>query len=113
MAISHYELLLQFSLGSSQFQFILFKKKKQQNLSVSFSLSVAKPAASENRSSAASVFKSDPGSPEKTHPRGDTKPEPATRLRAVPQGTKPTLAARPTIAQKPKTSSGSRGIGTF
>ncbi|KAM3613836.1 uncharacterized protein V6R79_005672 [Siganus canaliculatus] len=83
------------------------------------------PTSSENRSSG-SINKSDPGSPEKAGPRGDTKPELAPRLRAtssssspggpispkppVPQGTKPALAARPTIPQKPRTSSGSRSI---
>ncbi|XP_056900147.1 F-actin-uncapping protein LRRC16A-like isoform X2 [Takifugu flavidus] len=76
---------------------------------------------SENRSSTGLVLKSDPGSPEKTHPRGDVKPEPATRLKAaslgsspggpvnpkppVSQGTKPALAARPTIPLKPRTAS--------
>uniref|UniRef100_A0A674N8Z3 Capping protein regulator and myosin 1 linker 1 n=1 Tax=Takifugu rubripes TaxID=31033 RepID=A0A674N8Z3_TAKRU len=77
--------------------------------------------APENRSSTGLVLKSDPGSPEKTHPRGDVKPEPATRLKAaslgsspggpvnpkppVSQGTKPALAARPTIPLKPRTAS--------
>uniref|UniRef100_A0A674N8B0 Capping protein regulator and myosin 1 linker 1 n=1 Tax=Takifugu rubripes TaxID=31033 RepID=A0A674N8B0_TAKRU len=76
---------------------------------------------SQNRSSTGLVLKSDPGSPEKTHPRGDVKPEPATRLKAaslgsspggpvnpkppVSQGTKPALAARPTIPLKPRTAS--------
>lgn len=84
--------------------------------------------APENRSSTGLVLKSDPGSPEKTHPRGDVKPEPATRLKAaslgsspggpvnpkppVSQGTKPALAARPTIPLKPRTAS-NRSIGIF
>ncbi|XP_041798287.1 F-actin-uncapping protein LRRC16A-like [Chelmon rostratus] len=84
------------------------------------------PTISESRSPSGSVIKSDPGSPEKTPPRGETKPEPAPRLRAtssssspggpvspkppVPQGAKPALAARPTIPQKPRTSSSSRSI---
>ncbi|XP_054477478.1 F-actin-uncapping protein LRRC16A-like [Anoplopoma fimbria] len=86
------------------------------------------PIISESRSPSGSTNKSDPpvGSPEKTSPRGETKPDPAPRLRAtssssspggpvspkppVPQGAKPALAARPTIAQKPRTSSTSRSI---
>uniref|UniRef100_A0A1A7XE59 Leucine rich repeat containing 16A n=1 Tax=Iconisemion striatum TaxID=60296 RepID=A0A1A7XE59_9TELE len=67
----------------------------------------------------------DTAPPEKTTMRGETKPETATRLRAtssssspagpvspkppVPQGAKPSLAARPSIPQKPRTSS-SRSI---
>ncbi|XP_019119243.2 F-actin-uncapping protein LRRC16A isoform X2 [Larimichthys crocea] len=88
----------------------------------------AKPQApiSENRPSSGSINKSDPGSPEKSPPRGETKPEPAPRVRAtssssspggpvspkppVPQGAKPALAARPTIPQKPRTGSSSRSI---
>lgn len=83
----------------------------------------------ENRSSTGSLSKSDPGSPEKAHPRGDMKPEPGTRVKAaasscsspggpvnpkppVPQGTKPALAARPTIPVKPRTAS-NRSIGTL
>ncbi|XP_042345949.1 F-actin-uncapping protein LRRC16A-like isoform X2 [Plectropomus leopardus] len=86
------------------------------------------PVISESRSPSGSINKSDPptGSPEKTPPRGETKPDPAPRLRAtssssspggsvspkppVPQGAKPALAARPTIPQKPRTSSTSRSI---
>ncbi|XP_053743211.1 F-actin-uncapping protein LRRC16A-like isoform X2 [Synchiropus splendidus] len=61
------------------------------------------------------------GSPEKTPPRVEAKPDPAPRPRApssssspggpvspkplVPQGPKPALAARPTLPQKPRTSS--------
>ncbi|XP_029307120.1 F-actin-uncapping protein LRRC16A-like isoform X1 [Cottoperca gobio] len=88
----------------------------------------AKPAISESKSPSGSINKSDPpaGSPEKTPPRGENKPDKATRLRstssssspggpvtpkpAVPQGAKPALAARPTIPQKPRTSSTSRSI---
>lgn len=74
-----------------------------------------------------SISKPDTGSPEKTPPRGEAKPEPVPRLRAtssssspggtvspkppVPQGAKPALAARPTIPQKPRTTSSSRSIG--
>ncbi|KAM3873708.1 F-actin-uncapping protein LRRC16A-like [Diretmus argenteus] len=84
----------------------------------------AQPIPPENRSPSGSVNKADPatsGSPEKTPPRGEAKPETASRLRAassspspggpsspkppVPQGAKPALAARPTIAQKPRTAS--------
>ncbi|XP_029307121.1 F-actin-uncapping protein LRRC16A-like isoform X2 [Cottoperca gobio] len=90
--------------------------------------STAKPAISESKSPSGSINKSDPpaGSPEKTPPRGENKPDKATRLRstssssspggpvtpkpAVPQGAKPALAARPTIPQKPRTSSTSRSI---
>ncbi|XP_039973943.1 F-actin-uncapping protein LRRC16A-like isoform X2 [Xiphias gladius] len=73
-----------------------------------------------------SISKPDTGSPEKTPPRGEAKPEPVPRLRAtssssspggtvspkppVPQGAKPALAARPTIPQKPRTTSSSRSI---
>uniref|UniRef100_A0A3Q3WG84 Uncharacterized protein n=1 Tax=Mola mola TaxID=94237 RepID=A0A3Q3WG84_MOLML len=62
-------------------------------------------------------------------PHGESKPEQASRLRAtpsssspggpgspkppVPQGTKPALAARPSIPQKPRTTSSSRSIGTI
>ncbi|XP_044063122.1 F-actin-uncapping protein LRRC16A-like isoform X2 [Siniperca chuatsi] len=90
----------------------------------------AKPQStvSESRSPSGSINKSDPqtGSPEKNPPRGETKPEPVPRHRAtssssspggpvspkppVPQGTKPALAARPTIPQKPRTTSSSRSI---
>ncbi|XP_039661914.1 F-actin-uncapping protein LRRC16A-like isoform X3 [Perca fluviatilis] len=88
----------------------------------------AKPTIPESRSPSGSIHKSDPssGSPEKTPPRGETKPDPAPRLRAtssssspggpvspkppVPQGAKPALAARPTIPLKPRTSSTSRSI---
>lgn len=88
------------------------------------------PTVSESRSPSGSNNKSDPptGSPEKTPPRGETKPEPAPRVRAtssssppggplspkppVPQGAKPALAARPSIPQKPRTTSSSRSIGT-
>ncbi|CAJ1061753.1 F-actin-uncapping protein LRRC16A-like isoform X2 [Xyrichtys novacula] len=83
------------------------------------------PATLESRSPGGSINKPDPptGSPEKTPPRVETKPEPAPRLRAtssssspsgpvspkppVPQGAKPALAARPTIAQKPRSTSSS------
>uniref|UniRef100_A0A3Q3J7M1 CARMIL C-terminal domain-containing protein n=1 Tax=Monopterus albus TaxID=43700 RepID=A0A3Q3J7M1_MONAL len=81
-----------------------------------------------SRSPCVSICKPDPGSPEKTPTCGETKPEPALRLRAtsssssprgpvspkppVPQGTKPALAARPSIPQKPRTTSSSRSIGT-
>ncbi|KAM7420433.1 hypothetical protein PAMA_014922 [Pampus argenteus] len=66
------------------------------------------------------------GSPEKTLSRSESKPEPAPRIRAtssssspggpvspkppVPQGAKPALAARPTLPQKPRTSSSSRSM---
>ncbi|XP_047453879.1 F-actin-uncapping protein LRRC16A-like isoform X2 [Mugil cephalus] len=90
--------------------------------------STAKPQHNtpESRSPSGSINKSEPASPEKTSPRVETKPEPNPRLRAtssssspggpvspkppVPQGTKPALAARPTIPQKPRTTSGSRSI---
>uniref|UniRef100_A0A3B3C3R9 Capping protein regulator and myosin 1 linker 1 n=1 Tax=Oryzias melastigma TaxID=30732 RepID=A0A3B3C3R9_ORYME len=67
----------------------------------------------------------------KSSTRGEAKPDPATRIRAtssssspvgsgnpkppVPQGAKPALAARPTIPQKPRTSSSSssRTAGTL
>ncbi|XP_028281497.1 F-actin-uncapping protein LRRC16A-like [Parambassis ranga] len=84
------------------------------------------PTTSENRSPSCSINKPEPASPEKTSPRGDSKPEPVPRLRAtsssgssggpvspkppVPQGAKPALAARPTIPQKPRTTSTSRSI---
>ncbi|XP_075937578.1 F-actin-uncapping protein LRRC16A-like isoform X3 [Anarhichas minor] len=86
------------------------------------------PIVSESRSPSGSINKSDPptGSPEKTPPRGETKPDKASRLRAtssssspggpvspkppVPQGAKPALAARPSIPHKPRTSSTSRSI---
>lgn len=86
------------------------------------------PTAPESRSPSGSINKPDPGSPEKTLPRGETKPEPVSRLRAtssssspggpvspkppVPQGAKPALAARPTIPQKPRTVSSNRSTGT-
>uniref|UniRef100_A0A3Q4I7L3 Capping protein regulator and myosin 1 linker 1 n=1 Tax=Neolamprologus brichardi TaxID=32507 RepID=A0A3Q4I7L3_NEOBR len=86
------------------------------------------PTTPESRSPGGSVSKPDPASPEKTSPRGETKPEPAPRVRAtssssspggpvspkppVPQGAKPALAARPTIPQKPRTTNSSRSIGT-
>jgi len=88
------------------------------------------PIILEGRSPSGSINKSDPptGSPEKSPPRGETKPDRAPRLRAtssssssggpvspkppVPQGTKPALAARPTILQKPRTSSTSKSLGT-
>lgn len=97
-------------------------------LVMTFGTYVCKCFTPENRSSTGSVLKSDPGSPEKTQPRGDTKPELATRLKAassgsspggtvtpkapVSQGTKPALAARPTIPLKPRTAS-NRSSGTF
>ncbi|XP_056300884.1 F-actin-uncapping protein LRRC16A-like isoform X2 [Pseudoliparis swirei] len=86
------------------------------------------PIILEGRSPSGSINKSDPptGSPEKSPPRGETKPDRAPRLRAtssssssggpvspkppVPQGTKPALAARPTILQKPRTSSTSKSL---
>uniref|UniRef100_A0A3Q3J2J1 CARMIL C-terminal domain-containing protein n=2 Tax=Monopterus albus TaxID=43700 RepID=A0A3Q3J2J1_MONAL len=84
------------------------------------------PTTPESRSPCVSICKPDPGSPEKTPTCGETKPEPALRLRAtsssssprgpvspkppVPQGTKPALAARPSIPQKPRTTSSSRSI---
>ncbi|XP_035765864.1 F-actin-uncapping protein LRRC16A-like [Neolamprologus brichardi] len=84
------------------------------------------PTTPESRSPGGSVSKPDPASPEKTSPRGETKPEPAPRVRAtssssspggpvspkppVPQGAKPALAARPTIPQKPRTTNSSRSI---
>nr|XP_015804568.2 F-actin-uncapping protein LRRC16A isoform X1 [Nothobranchius furzeri] len=73
-----------------------------------------------SRSPTGSINKADTAPPEKTTTRGETKPETATRLRAtssssspagpatpkppVPQGAKPSLAARPSIPQKPRTS---------
>uniref|UniRef100_A0A3B4YK97 Capping protein regulator and myosin 1 linker 1 n=1 Tax=Seriola lalandi dorsalis TaxID=1841481 RepID=A0A3B4YK97_SERLL len=87
----------------------------------------AKPTTPESRSPSGSINKPDTGSPEKTLSRGETKPELVPRLRAtssssspggpvspkppVPQGAKPALAARPTIPQKPRTTSSSRSIG--
>ncbi|XP_073340705.1 F-actin-uncapping protein LRRC16A-like [Pagrus major] len=84
------------------------------------------PTISESRPPTGSINKSDPGSPEKTPPRCEARPDPAPRLRTtssssspggpvspkppVPQGAKPALAARPTIAQKPRTTSSSRSI---
>ncbi|XP_034064505.1 F-actin-uncapping protein LRRC16A-like isoform X3 [Gymnodraco acuticeps] len=86
------------------------------------------PTNSESRSSSGSNNKPDSptGSPEKTSPRAENKPDRAPRLKAtssssspggpfspkppVPQGAKPALAARPTILQKPRTSSTSRSI---
>ncbi|XP_068999286.1 F-actin-uncapping protein LRRC16A-like isoform X1 [Embiotoca jacksoni] len=86
----------------------------------------SQPTTPESRSPSGSINKPDPASPEKTSPRGDTKPETAPRLRAassssspggplspkppVPQGAKPALGARPTIPQKPRTTSSSRNI---
>ncbi|KAK2844324.1 hypothetical protein Q5P01_010983 [Channa striata] len=82
----------------------------------------AKPQSTtpEGRSPSGSVNKPEPGSPEKT------KPEPVSRLRAtssssspggpgsskppVPQGAKPALAARPSIPQKPRTTSSNRSL---
>lgn len=104
----------------------------QKNICMTFFLciSAAKPQApaSETRSPSGAINKPDTGSPEKTPPRGENKPELATRLRAtssssspggpvspkppVPQGAKPALGARPTIPQKPRTTSSSRSIGT-
>ncbi|KAM8870692.1 F-actin-uncapping protein LRRC16A-like isoform 2-T2 [Spinachia spinachia] len=81
---------------------------------------------SESRSPGGSINQSDAatGSPEKSPPRAEAKPDPARRLRAtssssspggqaspkppMPQGAKPALAARPTILQKPRTGSSSR-----
>ncbi|XP_058503606.1 F-actin-uncapping protein LRRC16A-like isoform X2 [Solea solea] len=86
----------------------------------------SQPATPESRSPSGSIYKPDGASPEKTQPRGETKPEPVPRLRTtssssspagplspkppVPQGTKPALAARPSILHKPRTSSSSRSI---
>ncbi|XP_041649096.1 F-actin-uncapping protein LRRC16A-like isoform X2 [Cheilinus undulatus] len=85
----------------------------------------AQPPVAESRSPGGSIHKSEPpsGSPERTPPRVETKPEPAPRVRAsssstppggplspkppVPQGAKPALAARPTIPQKPRSTSSS------
>ncbi|KAM9723509.1 F-actin-uncapping protein LRRC16A-like isoform 4-T4 [Menidia menidia] len=85
----------------------------------------AKPhsATPESRSPSGST-KADSAPSEKTLARGETKPEPASRHRAtssssspsgpgspkppVPHGAKPALAARPTIPQKPRTTSSSR-----
>ncbi|XP_028326028.1 F-actin-uncapping protein LRRC16A-like isoform X2 [Gouania willdenowi] len=84
------------------------------------STAVAKqlPCPPESRAPSGSMSKPEPASPEKASPRGETKPEPAPRLRstsssgshggrvspkpAVPHGAKPSLAARPTIPQKPR-----------
>ncbi|KAM8870699.1 F-actin-uncapping protein LRRC16A-like isoform 9-T9 [Spinachia spinachia] len=84
---------------------------------------------SESRSPGGSINQSDAatGSPEKSPPRAEAKPDPARRLRAtssssspggqaspkppMPQGAKPALAARPTILQKPRTGSSSRSTG--
>ncbi|KAM7382642.1 hypothetical protein PAMP_002365 [Pampus punctatissimus] len=82
----------------------------------------------ESSSPSGSVNKPDlpTGSPEKIPSRSESKPEPAPRVRAtssssspggpvspkppVPQGTKPALAARPTLPQKPRTTSSSRSM---
>ncbi|XP_035284359.1 F-actin-uncapping protein LRRC16A-like isoform X1 [Anguilla anguilla] len=78
------------------------------------------PAAPESRGPGGPKAEGVAGSPEKT-PRNDGKPEATARARAAPpspspaspkpplQGAKPPLAARPTILQKPRTSS-SRSI---
>lgn len=119
-------------ISISQYGIFKLKKKTEHHIhdaSCVFYTSVTKPSASENRSPTGSAVKSDPGSPERNPPRGETKPEPAPRLRAtsaatspggpvspkppVPQGTKPSLAARPTIPQKPRTNSSSKSIGTI
>ncbi|KAF3839996.1 hypothetical protein F7725_018713 [Dissostichus mawsoni] len=75
------------------------------------------PTNSESRSSSGSNNKPDSptGSPEKTSPRAENKPDraprgPVSTKPPVPQGAKPALAARPTIPQKPRTSSTSRSI---
>ncbi|KAM9851972.1 F-actin-uncapping protein LRRC16A-like [Aulostomus maculatus] len=86
------------------------------------------PTTPESRSPSGSINKADPptGSPEKTPPRAETKPDPAPRPRAtssssspggpvspkplVLQGAKPALAARPSLPQKPRTISSSRSI---
>ncbi|XP_015229721.1 PREDICTED: leucine-rich repeat-containing protein 16A isoform X2 [Cyprinodon variegatus] len=81
----------------------------------------AKPqsTATGSKSISCSMNKPNTAPSEKTSARGETKPEPVARLRAsstspagpanpkppVPQGAKPALAARPTIPQKPRTSS--------
>ncbi|XP_068179746.1 F-actin-uncapping protein LRRC16A-like [Antennarius striatus] len=79
------------------------------------------PTVAESKPSTGLINKSSPSSPEKTPLRTETKMEPVPRSRAtstssspggpvspklpVPQGSKPALAARPTIPQKPKTAS--------
>ncbi|XP_017265497.1 F-actin-uncapping protein LRRC16A isoform X2 [Kryptolebias marmoratus] len=83
----------------------------------------AKPQSTntEGRCPSGSATKADAAPLEKTSARGEAKPEPAARLRAmsssgspagavspkppVPHGAKPALAARPSIPQKPRTSS--------
>lgn len=97
-----------------------------------FSLSVKPQSTStESRSPSGSSNRTSPAASEKSSTRGEAKPDPATRIRAtssssspvgsgnpkppVPQGAKPALAARPTIPQKPRTSSSSssRTAGTL
>ncbi|KAF6725438.1 Leucine-rich repeat-containing protein 16A [Oryzias melastigma] len=79
--------------------------------------------STESRSPSGSSNRTSPAASEKSSTRGEAKPDPATRIRAtssssspvgsgnpkppVPQGAKPALAARPTIPQKPRTSSSS------
>uniref|UniRef100_A0A3P9HF33 CARMIL C-terminal domain-containing protein n=1 Tax=Oryzias latipes TaxID=8090 RepID=A0A3P9HF33_ORYLA len=76
-----------------------------------------------SRSPSSSSNRTSPAAPDKSSTRSEPKPDPATRVRAtssssspvspgtpkppVPQGAKPALAARPTIPQKPRTSSSS------
>uniref|UniRef100_A0A8C8E1X9 Capping protein regulator and myosin 1 linker 1 n=1 Tax=Oryzias sinensis TaxID=183150 RepID=A0A8C8E1X9_9TELE len=85
-------------------------------------------SSTESRSPSSSSNRTSPAAPDKSSTRSEPKPDPATRVRAtssssspvspgtpkppVPQGAKPALAARPTIPQKPRTSS-SRTAGTF
>ncbi|XP_023819932.1 F-actin-uncapping protein LRRC16A isoform X2 [Oryzias latipes] len=81
-------------------------------------------SSTESRSPSSSSNRTSPAAPDKSSTRSEPKPDPATRVRAtssssspvspgtpkppVPQGAKPALAARPTIPQKPRTSSSSR-----
>uniref|UniRef100_A0A3Q2QT46 Capping protein regulator and myosin 1 linker 1 n=1 Tax=Fundulus heteroclitus TaxID=8078 RepID=A0A3Q2QT46_FUNHE len=96
---------------------------------VSWSKNHSPSTTTEGKSPTSSLNKPNAAPSEKTSVRGEAKPEPATRLRAtsssaspagpvnpkppVPQGAKPALAARPTIPQKPRTSSSSRSIGVL
>ncbi|KAK7887213.1 hypothetical protein WMY93_026834 [Mugilogobius chulae] len=86
------------------------------------------PPTPENKSPSSPMNKPDfsTNSSEKTLAHGENKPETAPRVRAasssgppggpaspkpqVPSGTKPVLAARPTIPQKPRTTSTSKSI---
>lgn len=114
-------------LSCSHVSFIL-ELLNYRRLHYDLCVSAAKPATPESRSPGGSINKPDTGSAEKAQSRGETKPELVPRLRAtssssspggpvspkppVPQGAKPALAARPTIPQKPRTTSTSRSIGT-